>query len=155
VAYFTGAVGGLMTDPDTFTDTAGVAVENDTFAFAEAYGRAKAALAQRALEDLEPIRLTPFQVIAKRVALPLANPGFRQLRALGVLARDAYAWTGDFESPGAALPARQAEGDIALLTEVAYARLGELHVAGIPGEIYPELVVGTYQDPVEPNVSRP
>ena len=28
--------------------------------------------------------------------------------------------------------------------------LGELHIACIPGELYPELVYGKYQDPVEP-----
>jgi hypothetical protein len=32
---------------------------------------------------------------------------------------------------------------------VAYLRLGELHVACIPGELYPELVYGQFQDPVE------
>jgi hypothetical protein len=33
---------------------------------------------------------------------------------------------------------------------VAYLRLGELHIAAIPGELYPECVYGKYQDPPEP-----
>src|SRR5204862_7376346 len=34
--------------------------------------------------------------------------------------------------------------------ELAYLRLGDLHVACIPGELYPELVYGKFQEPVEP-----
>ena len=35
----------------------------------------------------------------------------------------------------------------AIRTEVGYLKLGELEVAIIPGEIYPELVLGKVQDP--------
>lgn len=155
VAYFTGAVGGLMSNPRTFTAADGTTYEDENFTYAEAYGRAKAAVAEEALSDLKPIRLAPFVVSAKVVAIPLANPGYRQLRALGVLEREAVAWTGDPWTPGERIADGQAEGEIALVTEVAYLRLGDLHLAGIPGEIYPELVVGRYQEPVEPNVDFP
>jgi hypothetical protein len=39
---------------------------------------------------------------------------------------------------------------MALETEVAYLQLGELAIAAIPGELYPECVYGKYQDPVDP-----
>ncbi|MCH5372356.1 MAG: hypothetical protein JJ992_00140, partial [Planctomycetes bacterium] len=37
----------------------------------------------------------------------------------------------------------------------AYLRLGELDVAAIPGELYPELVYGEFQDPVDPGADFP
>src|SRR5262249_34324433 len=64
-------------------------------------------------------------------------------------------WTGDPARPGPPLPDRQADGDLAIVSEVAYLRLGDLHLAAIPGELYPELVYGHYQEPVEPNVDMP
>jgi hypothetical protein len=39
---------------------------------------------------------------------------------------------------------------LAIETEIACLRLGEVHIACIPGEIYPELVYGQFQDPVDP-----
>ena len=89
------------------------------------------------------------------VFIPLANPGYRMGRAIGVLSRQAFAWIGRADSAGAPLPASQVEGDIALESEVAYVRAGDLHIAGIPGELYPELVYGQYQSPVEPNADFP
>ena len=35
----------------------------------------------------------------------------------------------------------------AVESEVAYLRLGELHIACIPGELYPELVYGKFEEP--------
>jgi hypothetical protein len=43
----------------------------------------------------------------------------------------------------------------AVETEVAYLRLGELHVACIPGELYPELVYGRFQEPADPGADYP
>ena len=40
-------------------------------------------------------------------------------------------------------------------TEVGYLALGELEVAVIPGEIYPELVLGKVQDPPDPGADFP
>jgi len=38
---------------------------------------------------------------------------------------------------------------------VAYLRLGEVHVASIPGELYPELIYGKFQEPAEPDADFP
>jgi hypothetical protein len=40
-------------------------------------------------------------------------------------------------------------------TEVGYLRLGELEVAAIPGEIYPELVLDKVQTPPDPGADFP
>ena len=52
--------------------------------------------------------------------------------------------------PGSVLPQ-----DLAIVTEVAYLRLGELSVACIPGELYPELVYGKFQEPAETDADFP
>ncbi len=155
VAYFTGAIGGLMTNPAEFSAPDGSVVEAETFEFAEAYGEAVARRFEEALAASEPLRLSPLAASATPAYVPLANPGYRQVRALGVLTRDAFTWTGSADSAGEVLPRSQVDGDIALETEVTYVRAGELHIAGIPGELYPELVYGEYQSPVEPNADFP
>jgi hypothetical protein len=43
----------------------------------------------------------------------------------------------------------------AVRTEVAVIRLGELYIAGIPGEIYPELVYGKVVETVEEGADFP
>ena len=59
------------------------------------------------------------------------------------------------DSVGERLSDRQVDDEFALQTEVVYVRAGDLHIAGIPGELYPELVYGGYQSPVEPNADFP
>jgi hypothetical protein len=155
VAYFSGAVGGLMTNPPEFAAPDGAVLESGTFEFAEAYGEAVAAVFDEALAGAEPIALSPIVTSAAPVLIPMTNPGYRLGRALGVLTRDAFTWTGRPDSAGVPVPAQQTEGDIAIETEVAYVRLGDLHIAGIPGEVYPELIYGAYQSPPEPNADFP
>ena len=99
--------------------------------------------------------ISPMAIRAERVMVPLANEGYRMGRAIGVLPREAFEWKDDPFQEGKPLPMTQVEGPIALQTEVAYLRLGDVHVAGLPGEIYPELIYGKYQEPVEPNVDFP
>jgi hypothetical protein len=83
----------------------------------------------------------------------MANPLYQAARTLGVIPREGRVWTGDFEQLGERVTS--ATGEVAVETEVAYLRLGELHVACIPGEIYPELVYGQFQDPVDPGADYP
>jgi hypothetical protein len=42
-----------------------------------------------------------------------------------------------------------------LRTEVSWLKLGELSVAAIPGEIYPELVLDKVEDPPDPGADFP
>ena len=44
---------------------------------------------------------------------------------------------------------------LAVRTEAGYLKLGELEVAAVPGEIYPELVLGGVQDPPDPAADFP
>jgi hypothetical protein len=157
VAYFSGALGGLMAPPDNrVRNAAGEFPQEGDFEYARVYGEAVAALADQGLATASQVELTPFAIAARPVAVPLRNPLYQAARALGVLRREGRVWTGDFENLGNPLTAANAAGaSMAVETEVAYLRLGELHIACIPGEIYPELVYGQYQEPVEPNVDFP
>ena len=154
VVYVTGALGGLMSAPEgLLKGRAGHPLREGDFEFAEVYGAAVADLAKRADAQAQPLTLTPLAAFAKPIALPLSNPTYKLLKAVGVLKRDAFEDTGDPYRFGPVT----IRGDlkVAVETEVAYLRLGELHVAAIPGELYPELVNGRYQEPVEPNVDFP
>ncbi len=150
VVYFQGAIGGLMGTPKKLVDAAKAGqLPSDTFGFIEACGEAIADLADRALAAAEPIKLEPLAIFARPISIPLDNDGFRAALAAGVLHRPIYDWTGNANVRG-----REAQAGtdrrLALETEVAYLRLGELDVAAIPGELYPECVYGQYQDPVDP-----
>lgn len=155
VVYLTGSVGGLMTSLHVAIKNAeGEALQDGTFAKTERYGELLAETAERALKAAKPVRLTPLQVKRRFVFLPLENKLFLLARQLGVLQREAFLWTGD---PYKAEPARDVKADKALCTrsEIAWLRFGELDIAAIPGEIYPELVLDKVQTPADPGADFP
>jgi hypothetical protein len=155
VVYLTGTVGGLMTSLKVpIQDEQGKPLADGTFAKTERYGRLVGKLATKALAKAKPLRLTPLRVRSREVYLPLENKLYQLGRQMGVLERDAFVWTGD---PYQAKPAGPKDGskDLALRTEVAWLRLGELDVACVPGEIYPELVLDKVQDPADPGADFP
>ncbi|MBJ42752.1 MAG: hypothetical protein CMJ80_05640 [Planctomycetaceae bacterium] len=155
IAYFTGAVGGLMAPPDgRFKNEAGRTLREGEFAYAEAYGQAVATLAEQAIESAAPITLTPFQVAYRSVAIPVRNGLYRTARVLGIVRREGVLWTGDFRvADRPAIPVLNQT--YAVRSEIGCARMGDLVTVAIPGELYPELVYGQFQEPVEPNVDFP
>lgn len=169
IAYFTGTVGGLMAPPrGVYQDANGNELKEGDFAYCQKYGEVVADLAAKAIDGVQPLTLTPFVVSAKPISVPLENPLYKVARSMGILKRDGHAWTGNFEEVGEVLTAKslaaakaqqpgtpKEEIQAAASTEVAYLRLGELHVACIPGEIYPESVYGQYPEPTEANVDFP
>jgi hypothetical protein len=155
VVYLTGTVGGLMSSlkveikgPD------GKLLADGTFEKTERYGEAVADLADRALKGAKAVKLTPFDVRSRPLFLPIDNKVYLVARQLGVLDRAAFAWKGD---PDKAEPVAEPKPEqrLAVQTEVGYLRLGDLEVAAIPGEIYPELVLGKVQDPPDPGADFP
>jgi Neutral/alkaline non-lysosomal ceramidase, N-terminal len=152
VVYLSGAVGGLMTHP------VGKVVHDlpdGTFEYAQAYGRKVADLADRAIAAAEAVSLTPFCVAAKPIAVPVQNSLYKAARAIGVMRRDGFVWTGNFQEFGSPMTPETAGQPSAIETEVAYLRLGELHIGCIPGELYPELVYGKFEQPAAENVDFP
>ena len=158
VAYFSGAVGGLMTPPDgRYRDADNRPLVDETYPYSDRYGQEVAEAASRAIDAAEPIELTPFAVAAKTVVVPQDNILYQLARSVGVLRRQGLIWTGDGE-----LPSRVSHGlpqdrgqRLAVETEVACLRLGQLFIACLPGEIYPELVYGQYPQAAEAGVDFP
>lgn len=155
VVYLTGTVGGLMTSLHVEVKSAAGELLNDgTFEKTERYGQLLAEAADRALKAARPVKLTPLSARGRIVFLPLDNKLFLLARQLGVVQREAFLWSGD---PYKAEPAKEIRADKPLCTrtEVAWLRLGDLDIAAIPGEIYPELVLDKVQDPADPGADFP
>jgi hypothetical protein len=155
VAYFTGTVGGLMTTLHLpVKDEAGNELKDGTFAKAERYGTLVGQLADKALAKAMPLALTPFEVRTKAVLVPVDNNLYRLAWQFGTLDRQMYAWNGN-PTPKEFTRSSDVAKPAAVKTEVGYLKLGELEVAVIPGEIYPELVLGKVQDPPDPGADFP
>jgi len=156
VVYLTGAVGGLMTNPSgRVLDEAGKELPDGSFDYARRYGEEVARLAQQATNRAQRIELTPWKVAAKTIAVPVQNSLYRAARSLGVLKREGLVWTGDFQALGAPLSPETAGQGSAVESEVACLRLGELRIACLPGELYPELVYGQFPEPAAEGVDFP
>lgn len=156
VVYLSGALGGLMAPPNgCVQDASGKDLKEGDWEFAQKYGEAVADLATKAVAAAEPVQLAP--IGAKRVQplVPVENHLYRAGRALGVLKREAFAWTGDPYKIGEPLEKAPDGAQMAIQTEVACLRLGEVPIACIPGEIYPELVYGKFPEKAEPGVDFP
>lgn len=155
VAYFTGTVGGLLTSLKVpVTDEKGVELKDGTYEKTERYGRLVGELADKALAGAAPVTLTPFEVRTRPFLLPVANGLYKLAKQFGVLAREMYVWDGD-PTPSTFTPTADVTRPVAVRAELGYLRLGNLDVAAIPGEIYPELVLGKVQDPVDPGADFP
>lgn len=155
VVYLTGTVGGLMTSLHVpIKDAHGKELADGTFAKTERYAELLAAVADRVLTSARPIHLTPLEVRQRVVYLPLDNRLYQVARQLGVFQREGFVWSGD---PYRAEPAgKDVSGKkLCVRTEIAWLHLGQLDVAAIPGEIYPELVLGKVQDPPDPAADFP
>ncbi len=151
VAYFTGTVGGLMSSLHVpVNDAAGKPLSDGTFEKAEAYGVAVGKLADKAIAAGVPVTLTPFAVKTDVFLMPVENNLYRIGKQAGVLNRAMYLLKGATADPARWVETIEASKPVGVKTEVSYLTLGDLEVAAIPGEIYPELVLGKVQDPVDP-----
>lgn len=156
VVYLSGALGGLMAPPDgCVKDANGNDLKTGDWQFCQNYGAAVADLASKAVAAAEPVQLTPLNAKRVQPLVPVENHLYRAGRALGVLRREAFAWTGDPYKIGEPLEKAPDGAQMAIQTEVACLRLGEVPIACIPGEIYPELVYGKFPDKAEPGVDNP
>jgi hypothetical protein len=156
VVYLTGTVGGLMTSLHVdVRDEKGKKLEDGTVEKTRRYGQLIGRLAERALKQAKPVRLTPLAVRRRDVYLPLANKLYLAGWQLGVLDRQAFLWTGDWRRAKPAGGGEVGKRPLCIRSEVGWLRLGELEVATIPGEIYPELVLDKVQDPADAGADFP
>ena len=132
----------------------GAPLKDGTFEKTAVYGRKVGELAETAVSAAVPAALTPFDLRTKQLLVPMTNPLYKLATAAGVFQREMYQWAGD-PTPAAFKQVRDVTGSVAVRTEIGYLRLGELEVAAIPGEIYPELVVGGVPDPAPAGADFP
>jgi hypothetical protein len=155
VVYLTGTVGGLMTSLHVeIKDGTGKPLADGTYEKTERYGQLLASAAEKALAAAKEVRLFPIEARSRSVFLPIDNKLYLAGRQLGVFERDAFLWAGNTDK-AEAVKNVDPEKRVALRTEVALLRLGDLEAACIPGEIYPELVLSKVQDPVDPGADFP
>lgn len=156
VTYFTGTVGGLLTTLGIqIRDEQGTLLPDKSLAQTIEYGKQLAKVADQALVNATTVNLTPLQFKRQEFYIPLANPLYKAGRTMGVLDRDAYKWNGDPLKVGEKLPPRISTGEIAMQTEVSLLTFGDVQIACIPGEIYPETVLGGTPDPADPGADFP
>jgi hypothetical protein len=155
VNYFSGTVGGLMTSLKVpLKDDAGTELRDGTFEKTERYGHKVADLADTALQAAAPANLLPFKLRAQSCLVPVENGLYKAASQIGVLKRTMYRWDGN-PTPAAMAETTDLTKPVAVRSEVGYLSLGDLDVAAIPGEIYPELVLGKVQEPADPGADFP
>jgi len=155
VVYLTGTVGGLMTSLHVpIKNAKGEELADGTFEKTERYGHLLADKATKAVKTAKPIELTPLEFKHRAVFLPLENKLYLLARQLGVFDREMYLWTGNPDKAEQVAEMKPGPA-VCLRTEVARLRLGDLEIAAIPGEIYPELVLDKVEDPAVPGVDFP
>lgn len=126
--YVNGAVGGLMTTHRSMTVRdrfLGTDIKEPSHDKTRALGNNLAArILDRIHTNAAPaVASVPIGIEATTLELPLANPGFALASFLGLLERGHSSF-------------------MKVRTEVAILRLGDVSMACIPGEIYPEIVNG-------------
>jgi len=155
VAYFTGTVGGLLTSLKVpLKNDKGESFKDGTFEKAEAYGVAVGKLADKALAAAVDASLVPFDLRVRTILVPVENGLYKLAKTMGVLTRPMFPWLGTI-APKEWKEAADVTKPVGVKTEVAYLKLGELDIAAIPGEIYPELVLGEVQDPPDAGADFP
>lgn len=150
--FFSGSIGGLMTPLGVeLLDAAGAPIPKESFAHAQAVGARAADAALEALARSGRASASSALEYRRRTAwVPLGNPHFRLAYGLGLFHRPLYTRgepderTGAFLFQGRRITLPLGED---LKTEVDYLRVGDVEILGVPGEIYPELVLGGIQDP--------
>lgn len=156
VVYFTGTVGGLMTTLHLpVQDKKGQPLRDGTWEKTQKYGELVGQRVEKALTGARSIQLTPIKVRSQRIFLPIDNKLYVLGWQTGVLKRKAYYWQNSSRK------AKPIQGDlvpkhrVCVQTEVGLIALGQLQIAAIPGEIYPELVLGKVEDPAQKGADFP
>jgi hypothetical protein len=155
VLYLTGTVGGLMTSLNVpIKNDKGDLLKDGSTEKTRRYGELLGEAAEKALKSSKSLALTPFTIRSKPVFLPMDNKIFLAGKMTKLLDRESFLWKDGMET-GEPVKSINVLKRHALRTEVAYLRLGELDVACIPGEIYPELVLDKVVDPAEDGADFP
>jgi hypothetical protein len=133
--WLTGNIGGLITTPPKIAvldprSGEAFATPSQEKARAQGYQIAEAVLDARAAGEFVRTATPRVSVLRRDIEVPVENFGLALLGTLGVLDRDVDVRLG-FETA----------------SEVALVRIGELWIACVPGELYPEIAIGGIENP--------
>lgn len=158
--YSSGSVGGLLSprEPKSNPFTKEPLPE-DEIGRMMTYGRIIGRIAEGTLGKAQPLH-GPIRAVSRDVLIPLWNPFYRLGGAIGVLQRPMLDASGQpVKMPQAATATATAStpavGDLYLKTEISLIQIGTLQIAAVPGELYPELALGRFQEPQEPAADFP
>ncbi len=155
IVYLTGTVGGLMTTLHlSVRGEDGKELADGTFEKSQQYGTLVGKLAEKALAGKKPVTVSPLAIRTREILIPVDNHLYRLGWQFGTLQRPLYEWAGN-STPKEFVQTKDVSKPVALKTEVGYLDLVDLEIAVIPGEIYPELVLGKVQNPPDPGADFP
>ena len=153
--YLTGTVGGLMTTIGVkVKDKAGAEMPLKKFETMERLGTLLGEKALSALSGAQTVQFSSLQYKGKVIHLPVENKGYQAFFKLGAFNRKAFVETapGNYES---IKPSDAGDRKFWMQSEIGWIGLGDAEFFLVPGEIYPELVLGKFQDPVDPGADFP
>ncbi len=133
--WLTGNIGGLITTPPRVSvmdprSGALVAKPSQEKARAQGYQIAEAVLEARGAGEFARLAAPRVSVVKRAIEVPVENFSLATAATLGVLERDIdlrFGWV--------------------TASEVSLVRIGELWIACVPGELYPEIAVGGIENP--------
>ena len=134
--FVPGAIGGLIMTKAFVPDTSRQAVENLRITADKLIGYALSITPEK-----EQAILPDLSFATETFVIPLDNPAFLLYKTLGIL-------------NNRAVPAKSATG-YGVETELTVVKLGDLVIAMIPGEIFPELVSGAAYGDANPQGVNP
>jgi len=150
--FINGAVGGLMTPLGiTIVDREGIERREYTFERLDAFGKVMAEMAMDAIDEAPEVTDLSISVTSSVFELPIDNFGFQGMFLSGILERETYSWNSDEIASDDNKPH--------VRTEIAHIQLGPISFMTVPGEIFPELLIGGYDgshigDPNKPLIDE-
>ena len=153
--YLTGTVGGLMTTIGVkVKDKLGAEMPLKKFETMERLGELLGEKAVSALKEAQPVGFSKLEYKGRVIHLPVENKGYQAFFKLGAFNRKAFveASPGIYES---IKPSEAGDRKFWMQSEIGWIGLGDAEFFLVPGEIYPELVLGKFQEPIDPGADFP
>jgi len=143
--YMPGAIGGLIMTKQINRNRQGGSTFDAPYALKVTGERMYSYLTEITQErEVEPV----LEIARTEVEIPMDNTVYLYYRFLGILGNETR-------------ESKDSETGYNLVTELSVLKLGDIHIAMIPGELFPELVTGEYlpmegaRKPVNPEAENP
>lgn len=137
--FLNGTVGGMMTSLGaTVVTPDGRELREASWDKVDAVGQLVGELALDALAEARAVESPELRVLARSVKLPVVNLGFQAMFSLGVFSHRSVT-DYDTEAP------IDEDNQPNVPTEIDLVQIGPVHILTLPGEVFPECVIGGYE----------